>query len=440
MTIYRGFVLDTPHDPFTGAALRAERDGALLVRDGTIVERGSAATILAEHPDEDVVHLADGMLLPGLIDTHVHLPQVRAIGGLGMPLLDWLEHRALPEEARLEDPGYAEGVSRDLLSSLVQAGTTSALVFGAHFAPAMEEFFRQADASGLRITSGLVVSDRLLGDTLHTDPDTAHAESVALAGKWHGHNRLRYAVTPRFALSASEPMLDTCQSVLREVDGALLTSHLNENTREVETVRELFGPGCRDYLDAYDRHGLLGQRSVMAHNVHPTDRELARMAETGTVAAHCPTSNAALGSGLFPMRRHVEAGVRLSLGSDVCGGTGFSLFKEGLQAYFFQQLLGADGFPLTSAHLLWLATRAGALALGLGDQVGDFSVGKQFDAIWVRPAEGSTLALNLDHATDDADAVARVFAMGTTADVQRVWVAGQAIRPGGSGTQDGLVP
>lgn len=424
MTIYRGHLIDTPQDPFTGGALRAERDGALVVRDGLILDRGAGAAMVAAHPDDEVVDLAGGMLLPGLIDTHVHLPQVRTIGGLGMPLLDWLEHRALPEEAQLADAGYAEGVARDLLSSLAQAGTTTALVFGAHFAPAMEEFFRQADASGLRITSGLVVSDRLLGDALHTDPDTAYAESAALAGKWHGQGRLRYAVTPRFALSASSPMLEACRALLGEIDGAYFTSHINENTREVETVRELCGTECRDYLDAYDRHGLLGERSVLAHNVHPTDRELARMAETQVVAAHCPTSNASLGSGLFPMRRHVEHGVRLALGSDVCAGTGFSLFKEGLQAYFFQQLLGADGYPLTSAHLLWLATHAGAHALGLQAQVGDLSVGKEFDAVWVRPPADSTLAVNLEHASDDADALARVFAMGTPADIARVWVAG----------------
>lgn len=424
MTIYRGYLLDTPDDPFAGAGLRAETDGALLVRDGTIVERGSAATVLADHPDEEVVHLTEGLLLPGLVDTHVHLPQARVIGGLGMPLLDWLEHRALPEEARLAAPSYAAGVVEDFLAGLREAGTTTALVFGAHFASAMEEFFTRADASGLRLTSGLVVSDRMLRDELHTGPQEAYDQSVALAQRWHGHDRLRYAVTPRFALSASEPMLEACRAALAAIDGTFLTTHVNENTREVQTVRELFGPECRDYTDAYDRHGLLGERSVLAHNVHPTDRELHRLAETRSVVAHCPTSNASLGSGLFPMQRHVDAGVRLALGSDVCAGTGFGLFKEGLQAYFTQQLLGNDGHALTATHLLWLATRAGALALDLDHQVGDLSVGKAFDALWLHPAPGSMLARNLAHATDDVDALARVFALAGSADIERVWVGG----------------
>ena len=151
---------------------------------------------------------------------------------------------------------------------------------------------------------------------------------------------------------------------------------------------------------------------MLAHNVHPTDHELEMMAETGCWVAHCPTSNAALGSGLFPFKRHDAYGVGVALGSDVGAGTGFCLIKEGLQAYFAQQLLGPDGLPLTPAHLLYLATRAGALALGLGDQVGDFEVGRRFDAVWLRPSPHSTLDIVLRHAPDATEALAKVFALG----------------------------
>ena len=150
-------------------------------------------------------------------------------------------------------------------------------------------------------------------------------------------------------------------------------------------------PSAAHYLDTYAHHGLVIDRSVLAHNVHPTDHELEVIGAAGACVAHCPTSNAALGSGLFPLRRHVAHGVGVALGSDVGGGTGFCLLKEGLQAYFAQQLLGPEGYPLAPVHLLYLATRAGARALGLADQVGDFGVGKQFDAVWLRPQPGSTL-------------------------------------------------
>ena len=429
MTLYRAAVLDVPGDPFVvGAqALRAESDGAIVVRDGTILARGGYADLAVEHRDEETVDLRGGLLLPGLVDTHVHYPQVRVIAGLGMTLLDWLDRWALPEEARLAEDRYAEAVTAEFLSGLAQAGTTTALVFGAHFAGAMEIFFTAAERSGLRITAGQAISDRLLRSDLLTTPEVALAEGRKLVERWHGEGRLRYAVTPRFSLSTSPAALDVCAELLGLDDRIWFTSHLNENTTEVARVLELFG-SAEHYLDSYDQHGLVTSRSVFAHNLHARDAELDRLAAAGAWVAHCPTSNAALGSGLFPFRRHVEHGARVALGSDVGGGTGFSLFKEGLQAYFAQQLLGPQGLPLTATHLLHLVTRAGAQALGLDDQVGDLRVGKQFDAIWLRPAEGSTLDVALRHANDPHDALAKVFALAAPADVARVWVGGDRIR------------
>ena len=424
MTIYRGTVLDTPESPFAGGRLRAEQDCGLAVEGGVIVDRGPFARVREARPDDQVVDLTGGLVLPGLVDTHVHFPQVRVIGGLGMPLLDWLDRCALPEEARMADSGYARAVAAEFVDGLLRAGTTTALVFGAHFAPAVDLLFERAAATGLRISSGLVVSDRKLRPELHTTPEQAYADSTALAARWHGKDRLRYAVTPRFALSTSQELLDSCAAVLRDVDGALFTSHVNENHTEIETVRMLFDG--LDYTDTYHRSGLLGPGSVLAHNVHPRDDELDVLATAGAAVAHCPSSNSALGSGLFPLARHVDRGVRVALGTDVGAGTGFSLLREGLQTYFVQSLLGADGVPLTSAHLLYLATRAGAEALAL-EQVGDLSVGRQFDAIRVGGHDGGTLDVALTHAADADDALAKVFALAGPSDVREVWVGGDRI-------------
>jgi guanine deaminase len=427
MTIYRATVLDTPDSPFTGGHLRAEEDCGVAVAGGAVVDRGPFARMRAARPDDEVVDLTGGVLLPGLVDTHVHYPQVRVIGGLGMPLLDWLDHCALPEEARMADAAHARGVAAEFVDGLLRAGTTTALVFGAHFPAAVDSLFERADAAGLRIVAGLVVSDRRLRPELLTTPEQAHAHAVALATRWHGKARQRYAVTPRFSLSTSDAMLEACAAVLRDVDGALFTSHINENGAEIDTVRGLF-PGHAHYTDTYHQYGLLGPRSVLAHNVHPDDDELDLLAGAGTAIAHCPSSNSALGSGLFPLRRHVARGVRVALGTDVGAGTSFSLLREGLQAYFVQSLLGADGLALTPAHLLYLATRAGAEALELGEQVGDLSVGRQFDAVWIRPEAGSTLDVVLAHANDTDDALAKVFALGGPADVGGVWVGGDRLR------------
>ncbi len=428
MTLYRGTVLDTPEGTAPGGIrLRSELDGGLLVEAGVITARGAFSQLAARHADHEIVDLRGGLVLPGLVDTHVHYPQVRVIGALGMPLLEWLERCALPEEARLADQAYAADVAVDFVQGLLSAGTTTSLVFGSHFAPAMDAFFTEATRVGLRVTSGLVVSDRGLPPSLLTTPERSHAEALALAERWHGHGRTRYAVTPRFSYSASEVLLDACAAVLADVPGALFTSHVNENPAEVAEVALLFLQ-AQDYVDTYDRHGLIGPRSVLAHNVHATARELTLLGSTGAFVAHCPTSNSALGSGLFPLREHVEHGVGVALGSDVGAGTGFSLLKEGLQAYFVQQLLGDRGLPLAAPDLLHLATRAGALALGVADEVGDLSVGKAFDAVWVRPAAGDPLDVGLRHAASVEDALAKTFALATTADVAGVWVAGDRLK------------
>ncbi|MBW3084474.1 Guanine deaminase [Austwickia sp. TVS 96-490-7B] len=434
MVLYRGTVVDTP-PPGEGSALwsspttlRVEQDGALLVHDGMIVARGPADALVAEHPEDEVVDCRGGLLLPGFIDTHVHFPQVRALGGLGMPLLDWLERRALPEEARLAEASYAREVAEEFCEGLARAGTTSALVFGSHFASAVDELFTVADRRGLRITSGLVLADRELRDDLLTTPDQAVTDGLALAHRWDGHGRLRYAITPRFAYSCSPHMLDSCAQLWEQVPSAYLTTHVNENPAEIAGVLQAH-PGSPDYVGVYGAHGLLGPRTVLAHDVHVTARELDELAATGTAVAHCPTSNGMLGSGLFDFRGHVQAGVPVALGSDVGAGTGFCLLKEGLQAYQVQQLRDPGaGDPLTGADLLRLATAAGADVLGLADICGDFSVGKAYDAVWLRPEIGSTLDVGLRHADSATDALAWAFTVGTCTDIAAVWVGGDRLR------------
>jgi len=437
MTLYRATIIDTPGDPFAGDpadALAADSDGGLLVRDGVIAARGSFTTIRAANPDEPLVELSGGLLLPGFVDTHVHYPQLRVIGGLGMPLLDWLDKCALPEESRLADTDYATGVAQEFVRELVAHGTTTALVFGSHFESAMDILFTAAQDMGLNVTTGLVLSDRILRDDLLCTPADGLAASRALIDRWHGKGRLRYAVTPRFSLSTSDEMLDVCRELLDPHGGpsdVWFTSHVNENLAEVATVADLF-PGTEHYIDTYHRHGLVTDRSVFAHNVHPTDHELDLMGEAGAWTAHCPTSNSALGSGLFPLARHMQHGVGVALGSDVGAGTGLFLPKEGLQAYFMQQLLGAQGLPLTPVHLLYLATHAGARALALANRVGTLSVGRDFDAVWLRPDPSSSLGINLRHASDPTDALARVFALSTPADVAGVWLRGEQAHVGTS--------
>jgi guanine deaminase len=424
--IVRAQVLHTPRDPFTEAdALEAFSDGAVAFADGRILATGDYERVRAGHPDAEVTDARDAILVPGLVDTHVHYPQLAIIGAMGLELLDWLRLRTLPEEARFADPAYARTEARRFVKALAANGTTTALVFGAHFPAAQECLFEAAEAAGLRIASGLVVSDRNLRDDLHTTPERAYDAGRALAQRWHGRGRLRYAVTPRFSISCSDAMLEACGALLRDTPGALLTTHVNESRPEIARVRELF-PDARDYLETYERHGLVESRSVLAHDVHPSDDELARLAGARASVAHCPSSNAFLGSGIFPLRRHREHGVHCSLGTDVGAGTGLSLFKEGLVAYQGQNV-HPHGLRLGPAHLLYLATKAGALALGLGDEVGDLSPGRAADFVLVRAPAGGTLASVLGHSPSPEATLGALFTLAREECVAEVRIAGEAV-------------
>ena len=344
-----------------------------------------------------------------------------------MPLLDWLDRCALPEEARLADPAYAGELARAFVNALAGAGTTTALVFGAHFLDATDALFAEADALGLRITAGLVVSDRDLRADLLVPAGRAYDDSLALAKKWHGVRRNRYAVTPRFALSCTPEMLDACASLLNDVPGSMLTTHVNENAAEIARVRELF-PDATSYADAYARHGLLVPGSVLAHDVHPTADELGALAAAGVAVAHCPTSNLMLGSGLFPLRAHLDAGVPVALGSDVGAGTGLSLFKEGLQAYFVQQALAGDGRPAHVARTCCTSPRRRGRRRSTSPRPsGSSGRGWPSTPAGCAPAPGRPLDILLRFAASPEDALAKAFAHATSADVAQVWVAGEVV-------------
>ena len=294
--LLRASLFHTPRNPFRdSSALESHADGGLLIRDGRIAACGDYARVREAHPDVPTVDLRGGFLLPGFVDAHTHFPQLRVLGGLGRSLLDWLEHCALPEETRMADHAHACRVARGFVQALASHGTTTALVFGAHFAPATAALFEAAQAAGLRIAAGQVLSDRQLRPELHQTPERAYRESSLLIQRFHRRGRLIYAVTPRFALSTSEAMLEVCQTLLREEPSLAFSTHINENTDEVAQLAPLF-PWAADYLAVYEKYDLIGRRSVLAHNVHASGDEVKRVSAHDASIAHCPCSP--LGSGI----------------------------------------------------------------------------------------------------------------------------------------------
>jgi guanine deaminase len=392
------------------------------------VSSGAFDAVRKAAPDATVVDWRGGLLLPGFVDAHVHYPQLRIIGSFGRSLLDWLEHTALPEEMRMADVVYATETARRFVGAAVAHGTTTALVFGSHFAGATASLFEAAALTGLRIVSGLVVSDRALRPELHQTVEAAYRDSTELIRRFHRQGRTLYAVTPRFALSTSEAMLEMCQTLVREHPTVRVQSHINENPDEIAAVASAFS-WAPDYLAVYERYSLVGPRTVLAHNVRPTDEELGRLSMSDASIAHCPASNAALGSGIFPLQRHVDAGVHVALGTDVGGGVGFGMLKEALYAYLMQRMAPRP-MTLDSRRMLYLATLAGAEALGLEAEIGSLCPGKAADFVYLRPAGGSVLEAVLQRVTSPEQVLGAAFALGGAESVGEVRVDGLPVHRG----------
>jgi len=254
-------------------------------------------------------------------------------------LLDWLNEYTFPCEGQFADKAHADGVAQIFLKELLRNGTTTALVFGSVHPESVDALFEAAQALDLRLIAGKVMMDRNAPDYLTDTAQSSYDQSKALIERWHGKGRLHYAVTPRFAPTSSEAQLTLAGQLLREYPDVYLQTHLSENLQEIEWVKALF-PERSNYLDVYDHYQLLGERSVLAHGVHLCDAECARLAETGSAIAFCPTSNLFLGSGLFNLPQAERFKVNVGLGTDVGAGTSFSLLHTLNEAYKVMQLQG----------------------------------------------------------------------------------------------------
>lgn len=390
MTIkgFRAELLSVPHDPrVAGAdAVRHHADGLLVVEDGHVVAFGDCRTLAPRFPDLTVERLS-GIIVPGFVDTHIHYPQTDRIAAHGQQLLQWLEQHIFPEEMKFADRAHADDVAAFFLDELLRNGTTSALVFATVHAASVDALFEAALARDMRIVSGKVLMDQG-PDGLRDDVAGGRAETEAMIARWRGRGRLGYAVTPRFALTSSDAQMANAGDIVAAHPDVLMHTHLAENISECEAVAGRFADAL-DYLDVYDRFGLVGDRSVFAHCVHMSDRALARMASAGSGIAHCPTSNLFLGSGLFGFARADAHGVKVGIGSDVGAGTSFSILATLGEAYKVAQLRGESLDPFRA---LYLATAGGARVLGLGDRIGGLQPGQEADFVVLDPAATPLLA------------------------------------------------
>lgn len=383
---------------------------------------GPASDLLGGLPASAQLHQHEHALLcPGFIDSHVHYPQIDIMGAHGEQLLEWLDKYVFPTEARFADEEYASGVARRFLTELLRNGTTSALVFGTVHPQSVDAFFEVAEELRLRMIAGKVLMDRNAPENLRDTPESAYSDSRALIERWHGRGRLRYAVTPRFAPTSSPEQLSAAGRLLRENPGVYLHTHMSENVNEVAWVQELF-PHTEHYLHSYDEAGLLGRRSVFAHCIHLCDDEWARMAESNSNIAFCPTSNLFLGSGLFPLHRAEAAGIPVGLGTDIGAGTSASLLATMAEAYKVQQLLGKSLSPWKS---FYLATLGAAHALDMQDVIGNFEPGKEADFL-VLDLQGTSLIANrVPHCETLHDLLFVLSTLGDDRCVRETWIMGE---------------
>lgn len=427
MRLIRGAIFTPLRDPFThgsGESYAWYTDGYLEIGDGGRI------TAVGDWPppqleERQVEPLPEGTLLvPGLIDTHLHAPQLEMIGSYGGQLLQWLESHTFPTELRFADAAYARRVAEVFFRELARNGTTCSLVFSTVHTDATRAFFEAAEAAGTRALIGKTLMDRNAPPGLIEPAQEALESSRELIREWSGRSPLLgYAVTPRFAPTSTPELLEAARALLDESPDLHLHTHISENVAELRWVSELF-PDAKSYADVYERYGLLTERTVLAHGVHLSDDELALIAERGSAIAHCPNSNLFLGSGLFPLRRVVDAGVHIGLGSDIGAGTTPSIFGAMADAYKVQRVRGVSLDPF---ELFYLGTLGGARALRLDGTVGSLETGKDADFVVLDLRATELLALRTDRAQTLQDLLAGLIFMGDDRVVLRTVVAGREI-------------
>jgi guanine deaminase len=386
MLLLRAHLLDAP----AFGALRSVPEGALLLDGSRIAEAGRFEDLAPRHAGVEVRDLRPAWVLPGLMDLHVHLPQYEAVAMDGLELLPWLETHIFPSEARFADAGLAKAAAERFFADALAWGTTTAVVYGTIHAGAVDAAFQVAEAFGIRTALGKVMMDRHAPEGLREATDASLSESESLIRRWHGaaEGRLSYALAPRFAPMCS-PELMRGAGALAERHGAFIQTHLSENREELAWVARLF-PEAASYTDVYARHGMLNRRTLLGHGIHLDATERATLRAAGASIIHCPTSNAFLASGIMPLRRWLDEGLSVGLGTDVGAGTTLSMWHEMAMACTASKLRWAEtrgeaDRPLKPAEALHLATAGGARALGLEGVTGTLDPGSAADLVVVDP-------------------------------------------------------
>ena len=425
----RGAIYTLIADPFLHAAedcVVYESDGVIIIRDGVIRAVGDYSRLKDQLPQGiETRHYPNTLLLPGFVDAHIHYPQVEIIGSYGAQLLEWLNKYTFPAEAQFIDSAHARKIADFFTSELLRHGTTSASVFCTSAPGSVDAVFEAAQARHMQVLAGKMMMDNHAPANILDTAQESYDDSKALIDRWHKRGRCLYSVTPRFALTSSPQQLELAGALMREHSDVRLQSHISENRAEVARAAELY-PARKHYTDIYDHYGLLDERAIYGHGIHLSEDELRRFHDSGAKIAHCPTSNFFIGSGLFNIAATKNAArpVTVGLGTDVGGGTSFSMLQTMSEAYKMAQM---RGISVTAAQNYYLATLGSAEALGIADRIGKLQPGYAADIAVLDPRATPLLALRADVA-DTLDEL--LFALMICADDRAVlatYVAGELV-------------
>jgi guanine deaminase len=406
-----------------------EEDGLLVVgpdAKGQQVVRavGPYASLAANYPGVAVEHLRGSIIAPGFVDLHIHFPQVDVIGSPAAGLLPWLENYTFPQESKFSNEAHSNELATFFLDELLRHGVTTALAFATSHPSSVNALMAESQRRGMRMIAGKVLQDRHSPDGVRDETEQSLIDSESLIRRWHGLDRLGYAITPRFAPSCSEAQLRGAGELAAKYPDVWVQSHVAENLDEIKWARELF-PQSRSYLSIYDDFGLMRKRAIYAHCIHFDDEDRALMRSTGAAAAVSPTSNLFLGSGFFDYEGADRIGFKYGLASDVGGGTSFSPFHTMLAAYYVgREGQTKPGVSLSPQNLWWQHTAGAAQALGLEGVIGNLQPGCEADFVILDPAATPLLARKTAVAASLDELLFSLIVLGDDRAVARTVIAG----------------